>query len=351
MKLSKNKIDNVSVQNLDKFPSQNFLTKLGKLHVRDFSSISLTCLLAYLRMSGKTLKLDDLLDIAPIPLTGMTEKLRKHIFKRAGVQINLIDQNHLQFNHELPLLIVRNSGYAFLVVGINNGNYHSILPGTNEQFFTITKNSDVLKEIAEIYVLKYLEYGPARFTFLKKPKLWLIPWYPEYTSLYDSELVRISDAELISSSHFKIRSPDPLPEYSEKAILASHLSMCPELSNYFGELRKINLKRGTPFVDVKSVKKALGDLLLAIETSNPTDFSSMMKFTAKAFTDFLTIHPFHNGNRRMAMLITNKYMEKWQCMINWNDISISEIYFWTRCASRGHFKPMISGFLRSMTYF
>jgi len=315
---------------------------------KEFSTFILSCIASFLQASGKAVKLDLLLDIAPIPKLGVSDNLLKFIFKRIGISAKSVSSDEIRSgNFNFPILIKKKSGYFFIVLAEINDNYLLVLPGYKDHPISYPKVSDIFDDVDQAYVLSLLSYGPARYTFLKQAKLWLIPWCQEYEGIYDSALVAQSD-EILQRERHQCCDAEPLESFSCAALLDSHRSICTSAPLFYGHYRNINLKRGCLFVDFSMVQVALTSLLDVVTKSKPCNMEERVFFAAKLLTDFLTIHPYHNANRRMGMLLVSKYLKQWGYDLAWSGISCAEIYYWTRCASRGHFQPMANGFLKNL---
>lgn len=315
---------------------------------RTLDSYSLLCLLFFLKYSGKSLRLDALLSIAPISMNGMTENIADFVFRRAGVRSKLINFNDIEeILKKAPVFIIRKSGYSFLILGSTGNSLKIFFPGYRESVSVVPNEPGIYEEIVSARALYLLPFGPARHIFLKQPKMWLISWRPEYSGAYDQLLVRKID-EFIQSKKVAISKPLPLTDISCAALLSSHKTMCFDLPEFYGTFRKINLRRECLFVDSNFVSSALEKLLGKLNSTRPQNLQSMLEFSVKGFTDFLTIHPFHNGNRRIGMLLVSKYLNQFGYEINWDNCSRTELYYWTRCASRGHFRSMIQGFKENL---
>lgn len=324
------------------------IEKIKPIKTKEFSTFVLSCLVAFLQASGKTVSLDVLLDIAPIPKSGATENLLKFIFKRIGISAKSVSYTLVCAGaFEYPILIKKKSGYFFIVLAELSDDYLLVLPGYKDHPISYPKVSDIFDDVSQAYVLSLLPYGPARYTFLKQAKLWLIPWCKEYEGSYDSTLVAQSD-EIFQREKHECRDAVPPEFFSCASLLGSHLSICPTAPLFYGRYRNINLKRGCLFVDYSMVQVALTSLLDVVMKSKPCNMENRVLFAAKFFTDFLTIHPYHNANRRMGMLLVSKYLKQWGYGLDWSGISCAEIYYWTRCASRGHFQPMTNGFRKKL---
>jgi hypothetical protein len=97
-------------------------------------------------------------------------------------------------------------------------------------------------------------------------------------------------------------------------------------------MRKVELRRNSVFMNSDAVENAVKDLMLMAELHDPKKIMDIYAFAARLFI----------GNRRMAMEVVTVYFRRFGMEVNWFNITTSEIYFWTRCAARGHFRGLES---------
>ncbi|WP_215407514.1 Fic family protein [Janthinobacterium sp. JC611] len=311
--------------------------RLGTLEFREKHSAAISCLCGYLKWSGASIRLDSVVDIAPVPAVGPDIRMLQFIGRRLGIRMRLLSRDDLQAALEAgPVLLQRESGYALLLLARENEDFIAALPGAPKTINSVPADSDILEQVSSLHALEYLGGGPALRRHYRAAKLFLIPWKRTYFGTYSGQVVTDFNREF---SRLKRTQADPAPlsSMSCKAMLASHRSICPSLPRYFGVYRRINLRRASLFVDVKSLPQAL-DALLRCALSNPaTQLKPALEFASRLMVDFLSIHPFVNGNRRMGMVLVSKYLEPLGVDIDWHALSRVECYYWIRCASKGHF--------------
>ncbi len=205
-------------------------------------------------------------------------------------------------------------------------------------------DSDIFESIDSAYVLNNLKIKPHFSKQDYKQKFWLIDWESKYAGFYDKNIVLKSNT-LHSLDPSVLETLPELVDFTLTCITELHRELCPELINQYGVFRKINLKRNrTIFVDYKYIEEALEKLLYQVRTSQIASFNDGLVFLCKIYTDFQTIHPFLDGNNKIAMKIVDLYLKKWGKKISWENISTSQFHYWTRCARMGHFRAMIAGF-------
>jgi prophage maintenance system killer protein len=216
------------------------------------------------------------------------------------------------------------------------------LPGFSKPYTVIGIDADVLQKIETAYFLKTERPDIWRTRKGVCQKLWLIPWLVEYEAIYVPDAVRELRLQLGDKGRH-LMAPGKLEKLNIQTLMNLHLSMCPELPEYYGNLREINLRRDGVFMDHKSIESALNLLVNAANENILEKEQDPIAFAAFLLSDFLSIHPFINGNRRTAMRVVDFYLSKFKISVEWDNISISEIYYWCRLSSRGHCAALISG--------
>jgi fido (protein-threonine AMPylation protein) len=172
--------------------------------------------------------------------------------------------------------------------------------------------------------------------------LFLIDWCDDYAGSHDPSAVARFNREF-STVERPQSAPVPILDLTWEALLSSHRSMCPSLPQYFGNRRQINLKRNAIFVDARFVEQATRSLLDTAQNSRPCHLDETLFFAARLFVDFLSIHPFVNGNRRLGMALVSRYLSARGLAVDWPSISRSQCYYWVRCGSKGHFRSLVEG--------
>jgi hypothetical protein len=328
-----------------------FCKKIGVMEFRDIPTSAIACLAAFLKLSGVNIALDSLFDIAPISKDKVTENLLFSIGKRTGVRIEKVTIDEIQkVLVTTPVLLRRASDYSILLLEIDGDAFIAGLPGYSESFARIPFDSDILDGVKEVFALSASKIRPSLKNSFRAAKLWLLPWRVEYEAQYDAAIVAKYNASLSIRREME-KMPISLNKIAVEDLMKSHLSICPEFPVHYGCFRRINLKRGhTVFVDFKSVKLATRELLMYLDNKNPPCIDGAISIIARFFTDFQTIHPFANANRRMATLVITKYLERWSANIRWENISSPQYYYWTRCARQGHFKFLEEGFRSNLKF-
>jgi len=275
------------------------------LEYRDHETSFLACFSAYLNSLGINISLDDILSLAPIPKGKISSKNIRYCARRIGIDIERIENFSIStVSDRFPILLQRQSSYSFLIWKFDGKIFQVSLPGFSKPYTDIGIDADVLQKVGAAYFLKIER--PYIWGARKRncQKLWLIPWLVEYGGIYASDAVCELRRQLgVEGRH--IEPPGKLEKLNISAIMDLHLLMCPKLPKHYGVLRKINLRRDGIFVDHKSIESALNLLVNVIIENISKSKQDPITFAAFLLTDFLSIHPFINGNRRIAMRIVD----------------------------------------------
>lgn len=68
----------------------------------------------------------------------------------------------------------------------------------------------------------------------------------------------------------------------------------------------------------------------------PGDVHAQARALAAVFMDFLRIHPFLNGNRRVAMALAAAWAAREGLTLDWARLSRVQLHHAVRCAAAGH---------------
>lgn len=313
------------------------------LEYRGLETAFLACFAALLKSEGVDILLDDLLSIAPIRKGEISRRKIHHCARRIGIDLEEIDHFSIgKIASRWPILIQRQSMYAFLIWRCEGAHFQVSLPGFSTRYTDIDIDADVLQNVEAAYYVKIARPGLLSIRRTSPQRLWLLPWRAEYQAVYDPAPVQRLRRKLARTGR-QTEPPARLNGLAIHDVLHAHRSMCPALPEQYGTLRTINLRRDSIFVDHRSVGSTLRALLEIAASRVLRPQPDPFMFAAHLLSDFLSIHPFINGNRRMAMLVVDFYVSKLNMSISWDDISISEMYYWCRLASRGHCGPLIAG--------
>jgi len=319
--------------------------RVGTIEYHDRHTSVLSCLAAFMRFSGLPVRLDHIIDLVPIPETGADDALLARIGRRLGVLATALPAAAPAQWQAHETLMVRNAqGYWFLLWVSGDACFLAGLPGLSGSFRQLSGDSEILGTIVQAYALRKLPFAPRLGRQLRPPKMWLMPWQTRYAGHYDLQAVDKMRANP-ATRHIKERPPAPLTAFTPEALRASHGSLMNGPSPLHGVYRTINMRRGdTLFVDHRALAASVEILLRKAREHRAASASDAIDFAAKLFADFLSIHPFLNGNRRMAVLLVARYLAPWDLDIDWSRVNSSQHNYWMRCTQRGHFSVLRHGF-------
>jgi fido (protein-threonine AMPylation protein) len=322
--------------------------RIGALEFRETSTAPLSCFSAFLKWSGVAVNLDMLMDIVPIPTEGASKRQIAMVARQLGILMNPISQEKIKDQLESSAgYIHRTSGYAILLLAVVNERFIAALPGHPNGFCSIPLDSDLFDGVQITSSLHLAKPGPALRRSHRIAKFQFLVWRDIYCAKY-----RLNDVVQLSKKLAKVNivqvAPLPLSELTNSALLASHRSIARAPSKYLGNFRTLNLRRSVIFVDFQAVRAAIAEFMQVAREAECSTQEEVLMLATRLFVDFLIIHPFVNANRRMAMLIVSKFMDRWSMGVRWDEISRAQIYFWVRCASNGHVKPLENGLREHM---
>ncbi|MES2048466.1 MAG: Fic family protein [Pseudomonadota bacterium] len=319
--------------------------RIGKMEYREPSLNVIACLAAFLRLSDVNFKMHRLLDIAPVQQSGMSDLCLQFICKRIGILLTPLATNAVDTELATgPILVRKGPHLTFLILKIQADSYVIAVPGYSSSFYLVPRASALLGNATASYRLSLGRRGNAFRKPQRHPKLWLLPTSPKHRADYEYQRTAQLGEELAKASICELPGI-VLETLTSSALLASHLSICPDLSQYYGRYRTVDLIRGhIVFVNFNELEQLTGDLLSSARQSVVTSDDDAIQFAAKLFSDFLALHPFINANRRMATLIVSKYLERWGMSMRWSALNSSHYYYWSRCAQCGHLRGLEEGF-------
>jgi hypothetical protein len=313
------------------------------LHSEKVETSVLSCLTIFLRIKGSFHKLSLILEIAPISTRNLGYDIVDYTCRKIGISLCRLDIASSGFLDDSthPTLVVRRSEYSFLILDSNQNSCIAVSPGYPKSVMIIDKKSDFFDDL--IFAAKMSSPSPPQIKrgSSQKIRLFLLPREDSYLAKYDEKAALELNARLLTQPVNQHVSQN-LKALSIPELLITHLSLAPESPELYGVMRKVELRRNSVFMNSDAVENAVKELMLMAELHDPKKIMDIYAFAARLFIDFLTIHPFNNGNRRMAMEVVTVYFRRFGMEVNWFNITTSEIYFWTRCAARGHFRGLES---------
>jgi fido (protein-threonine AMPylation protein) len=238
-----------------------------------------------------------------------------------------------------PAIVVRRSGYSFAVLARRPDGYVIGLPG-NRAWLNMAQADDIVEPDSALYGFNVRCPSRALAPRNRNPRLWLLQWEARYAAHHDGAAIDALQARHAGRGA-ALHPPQLFMTLDTPALLAAHAAMNPACPELFGRFRDVNLRRDSLFVDHRCVPELSGRLLDIAAAHQPLDEAQAAAFAARLFCDFLSIHPFANGNRRMGMTLAALYLGRWGYHMRWDAVGIAPLYYAVRCASNGHIGPLM----------
>lgn len=305
--------------------------KIGNVEARGADTMVLACLLAFMRWKGFRGRLINVLGIAP--MTPGSEAALRFAARRLGIALTRHRQQQLPCDS--AALFCWPDGHAVLALIGAGGPQKLFDPSAAQKWQDRSLPTNVVTYVLEVKDRGRWDQPPPR-----PPRLWLIDYCPQSTPLLDMTVISALSRKYAAAGVTE-QTPDALEALTIEALLASHRSMAPQHPDYFGCLRTINIRQYSVFIDAIAVPRALEALFATMSRHTALTGQEILPFSAKILTDFLTIHPFLNGNRRMGVALVTTLLRNHGLQINWEGIGIAAFYYCMRCAARGHFGPLL----------
>jgi len=307
-----------------------------KLVLLDKNTATLSCLIAFSNIKGQNHKIDTSIDIAPISLNGPNEKIVQFIARKINIRATPILAVGATISPIIgTTLVVRTTGYAFLILEEFEHSYLVALPGAKKILQFAPKNSDVDENIRCAFTLQHSPRAYSRRLSLGGAKFYFLGCKINPISNYDQARLKKIHEELTKLDHQR-SDPEELTDMTIDSLLKSHSSISPKEKKFHGVFRNCNLRRTHDFVEWREIENLLFKLILESTKTILAEPELVFEKIPLILTDFLTIHPFIDGNRRMSMVFLDRLLAQINFKINWDKISKCEFYYYVRCASRGH---------------
>lgn len=313
------------------------LTRIGDLKPRGGDTHLPCCLLAYLRLYGYRGELARLLPAAPLPAAGADVRRLRFLARRLGLALRPLLPDHIGAAlTSRSVLLVLADGAAALLLGAHADAYSAWLPTRPGMLVRLSAGA---ARGATAWAIENTGTGILLNRQARAARFWLLDSVAETPTFDRAALRRLVDAYLADAPPEADLAP--LAELSIAALLRSHASISPRHPEYFGRFRHINLRPEAGFVDAHRVPELMRQLLERIARHQIERTHDPLVLAAQVFSDYLTIHPFLNGNRRVGIALVSAVLARDGYRLDWDAITLTECYYMVRCAARGHLRPMV----------
>lgn len=313
------------------------LARISDLRPRGGDTHLPCCLLAYLKIYGYRGELARILPAAPLPISGASTRLSQFLARRLGLALLPLSTDCIgDALSSTSVLLMRADGDTTLLLGASSDAYTAWLP---EQPGILTHLTAQAVVGATAWAIERTGTGMLLNRRPRAPRFWLLDNYTEVPTFDRAVLRRLVDTYLADAP--SETEPVEITELSVTALLHSHASIAPSHPQYFGQFRHINLRPEAGFVDARHVPALIQQLLEKTASYQAEQTHDPLVLAAKVFSDYLTLHPFLNGNRRLGMALVSAVLARDGYRLDWDAITLTECYYMVRCAARGHLEDMV----------
>lgn len=307
------------------------------------------CFVLLLNLYRIPVKLTHLLDIMPIASsTAISTRHIHYMARRLGFDLKLADTvlYTLPNSAELYLAYCSKNGCSVLIVDESNSGW-CFNPRISSRLLPLATEPNLFDQQGSLlFSVTMPRLGPAIPKKTRAPHWYLIQPVPKQVASYSAqqvqqELGRYPKEDAATTKATEFKADLRLVDWSLTALCNAHKLLSPDKPAWYGVYRQLNLRRGaTIFLDHEQIPDAIDKLFDVASFFPKTGRDQQLHFMAQWLCDFLSIHPFFNGNRRIAAIAVNTLLHPYKFAINWQSIHSTEIYFALRCASYGHIKTL-----------
>jgi fido (protein-threonine AMPylation protein) len=305
--------------------------------VREPADTVIACLVAALRLRGHLLRFTDLQAEWPVPNTGLTLADWQRLSRRVGLQA-VPAPPHAPPAPGRPTLCALRDGSCLLL--LDEARVYA--PGVSPPFRHLRPGAMPAPDVAFLAVLAGAG-SPERL--LRRPvrplRLDTLRGHAHPGALADA--ARLRDLQP-AASRWPDVSPDPprLDGLTLPDLLAAHRRLGPAGSPFHGHFRRVDLHTTTAFLAWPQIPAAMDALVVQLARRPPAgDALSHARALAGVFMDFLRIHPFLNGNRRVAMALASVWARREGQGLDWTRLSRVQLHHAVRCAAAGHPRTLV----------
>jgi hypothetical protein len=290
------------------FPQTSLTEWLGrappKFNFYNVETSALSCLAFLIHLRGIGITLGEVFSASLFP-SPFSKRAFYSSARRLGLHPTSIPFSEI---YTLPALGVLESGYTYILLHKKSEVSQLLLPGFNESVNEVSNYSDLILR-AEWYCFSYSR--PRRRTL--------------YTPALKSPLM-VSDAGTSPHSDLMISVDD---------LICWNGDLDTNNSKVYGVLRVKQLRRlNCEYHFPTKIRAALNELVLAGSRVNQIDEWRLPHFLICLFLDFCAIHPFLNGNGRIAAKWVLTIAKHRGYSFDLKRIPRAEFYFWVGALHR-----------------
>jgi hypothetical protein len=297
----------------------------------DASTALIAALCAILRARGTNLRMAALDGIAPLPHGCISPHLLDFVARRVGVRLLPMSELLLDGTEFAGPLLVEVPPIWGMATAVSAGVVEVYLPALGgPRALPLARTRRVFRvELAQRpgpSVLRRRTMRPGVYCYVRP-----------------CHVPRFSAADVAAAAEalppVKVSPPAPLIDWSIGSLFASHGAMMPSLPEFYGCFRKVVIARHpTVFADPRDLAPCV-EALLGEAAAGILDSEAALK-CARIYSDFVTLHPFVDGNGRMARVIVDKMAADAGLDLAWSEISRAQLYYGARLANRGHIRAL-----------
>lgn len=315
------------------------------------SESALVCLVAYLRLQGHEIDLAHLETELPLALDGVSASQWQRLCRTLDLQSVTCESLPAR---DVACMVQLSDGRCLLLLptaanaaAASETERLAYVPWLRSPYRLIA-DGDLLKHPPRSM---YPLHGEGRLSRLDRPPRPLVFQLLDAAGLDLRSAAEMPEAileleELVARWPQLRAAPEAMSELTVEALLRCHRSMGAAGSPFHGCYRRVDLERCSQFLDWRRVPDATAALLkLAAGMQLKEDRAGLAPQLISLLMDFLNIHPFHDGNRRVAMAFVDATLARSPWRIDWSRISRLQMHYWIRCANAGHCKGLAQGLM------
>lgn len=297
---------------------------------------AVACLVACLRLRGHAVNSGDLQAQWPFGTGSVTAEAWRRACRRMGLQTREVSVTQLAGDN-LPALCRLNDGSCVLVLAAAPEGFRLLAPGVHFPYRLVERHRLPAERVAFACAVQ----GEGRTEFLARRPLRRLRF--EVLAGHDGQGA-MADPRSLSALQAEAalwpdggRQPPPIATMGVDELMAAHRSLADAGSPFHGRFRRINLQASTELLRWEHIPAAIWQWLeRARDAPGSTDAALEAITIAALYMDFLRIHPFLNGNRRLGMVLAGALAQQHGWQLDWTGLSRVQVYHAVRCAAAGH---------------